>query len=451
MKKNVLMFVAAAFASFIAAPPVFAQGTAFNYQGQLNVGTNPANGSYDLTFTVYGAVTGGSPVAGPATNSATGVSNGLFNVVLDFGASPFSAGAQRWLEIAARTNGAPSFTTLSPRQKILATPYAITAGNLTGTVANGQLANSSITVNAGAGLGGGGTVALGGSTTLNNAGVLSVTGNSDITATTVGGAVTLGDTATSTDTLGAIVKRDTSGNFSAANIFLDDNLTLPPTTATTGIIYSGGVTLMHRYGNNNFFAGQGAGNLTMPGGHNTGIGFDALMNNDDGDSNTAVGLNALASNTEGSFNTAIGLDALVGNTQTSDLTAIGAYALENNTGGTWNSAVGYQSLLLNTSGSADAALGFQTLLHNTTGNNNTAVGMQALMNNSTGGNNTAAGTAALVNNTSSDNTAVGESARCPVTPAAAKHRARRVCRTDDYQRHRHRHRCGCRGPDRHRQ
>ena len=219
------MFVAAAaFVSFIAAPPAFAQGTAFNYQGQLSVGTNPANGSYDLTFTVYGAVTGGSPVAGPATNSATSVSNGLFTVALDFGSSPFSAGAQRWLEIAARTNGAPGFTTLSPRQKILATPYAITAGNFTGTVANGQLANNSITVNAGAGLGGGGTVALGGSTTLNNAGVLAVTGNSDITATTIGGAVTLGDTATDADTPGTIVKRDGSGNFSAANIFLDENL-----------------------------------------------------------------------------------------------------------------------------------------------------------------------------------------------------------------------------------
>ncbi len=185
---------------------------------------------------------------------------------------------------------------------------------------------------------------------------------------------------------------------------------LPTTTATTGIIYTGGVTLMHRYGNNNFFAGPGAGNLTMPGGHNTGIGFNTLMNNDDGDSNTAIGLNALTSNTEGSFNTAIGLDALVGNTQTSDLTAIGAYALENNTSGTWNSAVGYQSLLFNTSGSADAAFGFQALLHNASGNNNTALGMQALMNNSTGGNNTAAGTAALVNNLSSDNTGVGESA-----------------------------------------
>ena len=30
----------------------FAQGTAFTYQGRLNDGGNPANGIYDLRFTV---------------------------------------------------------------------------------------------------------------------------------------------------------------------------------------------------------------------------------------------------------------------------------------------------------------------------------------------------------------------------------------------------------------
>ena len=84
------------------------------------------------------------------------------------------------------------------------TATRVTAGNLagtlpasqlSGTLGNGQLANSSITVNAGTGLSGGGTVALGGAVTLNatsSGGLVSVTGNADITATTVSGAVTLG-------------------------------------------------------------------------------------------------------------------------------------------------------------------------------------------------------------------------------------------------------------------
>src|SRR5215813_2255160 len=92
----------------------FAQGTAFTYQGRLNDGTNPANGNYDLTFTLFNTNSGGSVIAGPITNSPTSVSNGLFMVVLDFG-NQFPSAA-RWLEIGARTNGGSVFSTLAPRQ-----------------------------------------------------------------------------------------------------------------------------------------------------------------------------------------------------------------------------------------------------------------------------------------------------------------------------------------------
>ncbi|MGA2852751.1 MAG: hypothetical protein ABSE90_01270, partial [Verrucomicrobiota bacterium] len=57
-----------------------AQGTAFSYQGRLNASGSPATGIYDLRFAVCDALTNGSVVAGPLTNSATGVSNGLFAV-----------------------------------------------------------------------------------------------------------------------------------------------------------------------------------------------------------------------------------------------------------------------------------------------------------------------------------------------------------------------------------
>src|SRR6266446_8767877 len=76
--------------------------TAFTYQGRLNAGGSPANGIYDLRFTIYDS--SGGIVAGPITNSATSVSNGLFTAVLDFGASAFP-GADRWLEIAVRETG----------------------------------------------------------------------------------------------------------------------------------------------------------------------------------------------------------------------------------------------------------------------------------------------------------------------------------------------------------
>src|SRR5438445_11452168 len=119
----------------------FAQGTAFTYQGRLNDGGAPANGSYDLTFTLLNVSSGAGTMAGPVTNSAVGASNGLFTVTLDFGSGAFP-GADRFLEIGVRTNGSGAFTALSPRQKITSAPHAITAGNVTGAVAASQLSGA---------------------------------------------------------------------------------------------------------------------------------------------------------------------------------------------------------------------------------------------------------------------------------------------------------------------
>ena len=125
----------------------FAQGTAFTYQGRLTVGGNSStNGSYDFQFQVFDTapVGTGTSYGSPNPNSLSGVavSNGLFTVLLNFGSSPFAAGAPRWLDIAVRTNGNGSFSTLNPRQALTATPYAITASNLTGVLPAAQLSGT---------------------------------------------------------------------------------------------------------------------------------------------------------------------------------------------------------------------------------------------------------------------------------------------------------------------
>lgn len=127
---------------------LFGQSTAFTYQGRLNDGSNPANGSYDLRFAVFDKSTNGNQQGPILTNGATSVSNGLFNVVLDFG-NQFS-GPDRWLEIAVRTNGNGNFITLSPRQPVTAIPYAITAANvLAGGIPSGIYTNAVIFSNPG--------------------------------------------------------------------------------------------------------------------------------------------------------------------------------------------------------------------------------------------------------------------------------------------------------------
>jgi hypothetical protein len=157
-----------------------AQGTALTYQGRLTSGTNAANGSYDLTFSLFSVSSGAGQVGGTQTNLATGISNGLFTATLDFGAN--FPGADRWLEIAVRTNGSGAFTTLAPRQALTATPYAITAVNVTGLLVATQLTGTIPSAQLG------GTYS--GAVTFNNAGD-SFTGDGaglvNVNASTLGG------------------------------------------------------------------------------------------------------------------------------------------------------------------------------------------------------------------------------------------------------------------------
>jgi hypothetical protein len=110
-----------------------AQGTAFTYQGRLNDAGLPANGLYDFSFSVFDSASNSvTRIAGPLTNATTPVASGLFTVGLDFGQGIFT-GAERWLEIGVRTNGAAAaFFILSPRQQLTASPYAITAASVNG-------------------------------------------------------------------------------------------------------------------------------------------------------------------------------------------------------------------------------------------------------------------------------------------------------------------------------
>ena len=131
---------------FAVVHGAFAQGTAFTYQGHLNNGGNAANGSYDLTFSLFNVSSGGSAVAGPVNTNGVPVSNGLFAVSMDFGAGVFN-GTTYWLQIAVRTNGGGSFTNLSPRQQMTPAPYAIfaegaNAAGLSGTIPAGDLSGT---------------------------------------------------------------------------------------------------------------------------------------------------------------------------------------------------------------------------------------------------------------------------------------------------------------------
>ena len=123
---RLLRFVSAGALALGLTATAFAQGTAFTYQGRLTDGVNPATGIYDLSFTLYDSAGGAGTVGRPVPKLGVGVTNGLFTVALEFGAGLFN-GAALWLEIAAKTNGASVYVTLSPRQPLTPAPYALYA------------------------------------------------------------------------------------------------------------------------------------------------------------------------------------------------------------------------------------------------------------------------------------------------------------------------------------
>jgi len=365
---------------------LLAQGTAFTYQGQLSSNGVPLNGHYDFEFSLYPNAGGtGSPLGtGTLTQTALGVTNGLFTTTLGFGA--VFTGNATWLAISVRSNNVGSYTALTPLQELNPTPYAIYTPN----------AGSAATATTAASFSG----SLAGDVTgPQSATVVATVGG--VTAANVASGANAANAAPSANTAGTIVKRDSSDNFTAGtvtanlvgngsgvtslnasqltsgviplaqlpaavvtnnetgvalvNLTLTSNLNLP----SPATINSAGNSLLYSDGNNNFYAGPGAGSLTNAGGANTGIGSGALQNNTNGTNNTAIGYQSLDNNTNGSFNTASGERALFNNTSGNDNTAVGRHALEANTSGSNNTAHGYNALLSTTSGSSNIALGYQ--------------------------------------------------------------------------------------------
>ena len=116
MKAKKIFAAAILLISIFPLANVRPQTSVFVYQGRLNDGGNPANGSYDMQFKLFDALGGGSQIGTTQTNASVTVTAGTFAVALDFGVSAFT-GASRFLEVGVRPVGNPN-----PHTPLAATP-----------------------------------------------------------------------------------------------------------------------------------------------------------------------------------------------------------------------------------------------------------------------------------------------------------------------------------------
>lgn len=102
-------------------------GTAFTYQGRLQMNGTSYTGTADFVFRLHDDVAAGAQVGGDVSVAGVNVTDGYFTVELDFGA--VFDGTALWMETLVMTPGDGDFTTLAPRQSLTAAPYALYALN----------------------------------------------------------------------------------------------------------------------------------------------------------------------------------------------------------------------------------------------------------------------------------------------------------------------------------
>jgi len=109
---------------FTEAAPM---STAWTYQGRLMDANEPVDGLYDLQFKLFNDPCTGAQQGSIIEVNDLGVIDGYFTVELDFGSDVFDGDAC-WLEILVRPGNSidvGDYVTLSPRQEVTPTPYAL--------------------------------------------------------------------------------------------------------------------------------------------------------------------------------------------------------------------------------------------------------------------------------------------------------------------------------------
>jgi len=365
-----------------------AQTNVFTYQGSLNNGGPPANGSYDFEFALFDSFNGGNQVGTTLSRNSVAVTNGIFAVQLDFGVPSFP-GAGRYLEIRVRPAGQPGITILTPRQLINSAPYSMktlnadTAATATNATQLGGIAANQFVVTTDPRMSDARTPTAGSGDYVQNRGTpqaatnFNISGNGTVGGTFSGNIVN----ATTQFNLGNVRVLSTAGS---SNLFVGDN--------------AGAVNT----GTGNTFVGSGAGDSNTTGFSNTFVGSAGGFNTT-GRENSFFGYGAGSLNTIGNYNSFFGRSAGYYNSGGDANSFFGYAAGNNNTTGNANSFFGYRAAYENTTGYSNSIFGYDAGNGITTGFTNSFFGARAGFANSVGFQNAFFGSGAGESNTDGNN------------------------------------------------
>ena len=364
-------------ALFMTASAASGQTPAFTYQGRLQDGGTPANGIYDLQFKLFDTqdVGTGTQQGSTVMLSPVQVTAGIFTVQLDF--SPCATcfdGSARFLEIAVKQTSGSTFTTLSPRQPLSSTPYAlrsITAANATTADGLSVACLNCVT-----------------SSQIQSVQGSQVTGN--IAGSQIDGTIPVASVPSgSSSYVQNSSSQQASSNF---NISGDGTAggTLTGNIVNAAMHYRiAGNHVLSNAGSNNLFAGVGAGANTT-GAFNSFFGHNAGVANTTAVSNSFFGANAGQLNTTGIGNSFFGKEAGRSNSTGASNSFFGGVAGSFNSTGEDNSFFGANAGFFN-NGSSNSFFGESAGIRNTSGSRNTFIGQGAGLSNITESDNTFVG------------------------------------------------------------
>jgi hypothetical protein len=177
--------------------------------------TNTGTGNNVLATspTLSGASLGNTTLTGTLTAGGSAGTSGYFLQTTGTGVQWAATSGGGGTVTSVGTAGSVNGITISGGP--ITTSGTITLGGTLGSIANSQLSNSSITVTAGTGLSGGGSVSLGGTTTLTNAGVTSISAGTGISVSGSTGGVTITNTVSGLPSGGStsqVILKNSSGS-----------------------------------------------------------------------------------------------------------------------------------------------------------------------------------------------------------------------------------------------